>query len=306
MVTGGTYRRRAVLAALASAGAIGAAPAVLADAFAGQAPSIVRGAAPRLAAIDWAMMETAVALGHVPVAGCELIRFRADAIDPPLPDSVTDLGLRGAPNFELLQLVGPDLILSSPYYTRHAARLQGIAPVLSLTFFEPGVPPLPRAMVALRELAQAIDAPAAGDAATARTEAAFDALARRAQRFADRPVMLIDMGDARHFRAFGADSLYGSTLQRIGLANGWTEGTRFSFAAPVPLDRLADIGDARFVLVSPVPLIAAGQLHRSALWNALPEVRAGRVLQLEPSNPFGAVPAALRFASLLIGALEAA
>lgn len=283
-----------MLAALASAGAIGAAPAVLA------------GRAPRLAAIDWAMLETAIALGHMPVAGCELIRFRADAIAPALPAGMTDLGLRGAPNFELLHLMRPDLILSSPYYTRHAARMTGIAPVLSLTFFEPGVPPLPRALAALADLAQALEDPATGAAAIARTEAAFDALARRARHFADRPVMLIDMGDARHFRAFGADSLYGNTLQRLGLRNAWPDVTRFSFAAPVPLDRLADLPDCRFVLVSPVPLMAAAQLQRSALWNALPEVRAGRVLQLAPSNPFGAVPAALRFADLLIGALETA
>ncbi len=283
-----------MLAALAAAGAIGAAPAVRA------------GAKPRLAAIDWAMMETAIALGHMPVAGCELIRFRASTTEPRLADGVTDLGLRGAPNFELLQLVRPDLILSSPYYTRHEARMSGIAPVLSLTFFQPGEPPLPRAMAALTDLAQALGDPAAGMAAVAQTEAAFDALARRARRFADRPVMLIDIGDARHFRAFGADSLYGSTLQRIGLPNAWTEATRFSFAAPVPLDRLADLPAARFVLVAPVPLVARDQLRRSALWNALPEVRAGRVLQLPPGNPFGAVPAARHFASLLIGALESA
>ena len=64
--------------------------------------------APRLAAIDWAMMETATALGHMPVAAAELIRFRADVGVPAIPDTVTDLGLRGAPNFELLQLSPPD------------------------------------------------------------------------------------------------------------------------------------------------------------------------------------------------------
>ena len=90
------------------------------------------GVGPRLAAIDWAMLETATALGHMPVAAAELIRFRADVGVPAIPDTVTDLGLRGAPNFELLQLVRPTLILSSPYYTRYQARMEAIAPVLSL------------------------------------------------------------------------------------------------------------------------------------------------------------------------------
>lgn len=178
--------------------------------------------------------------------------------------------------------------------------------MLSLPFFQPGEPPLLRALAALTDLAQALGDPATGMAAVARTAAAFNALARRARRFADRPAILIDIGDARQFCAFGADSLDGGTLQWIGLPNAWPEATRFSFAAPVPLDRLADLPAARFVLVAPVPLVARDQQRRSALWNALPEVRAGRVLQLPPGNPFGAVPAARHFASLLICALELA
>ena len=78
------------------------------------------GAAPRLAAIDWAMLECALMLGITPVAACELIRFRADAVEPLVPAPVTDLGLRGSPNFELLQLTRPDLILTSPWYAQIA------------------------------------------------------------------------------------------------------------------------------------------------------------------------------------------
>lgn len=84
--------------------------------------------APRIAAIDWAMLETVVALGVTPVAATELIQFRKDAVEPPVPAEVTDLGLRGAPNFELLHLSRPDLILISPFYTRYTGRLEAIAP----------------------------------------------------------------------------------------------------------------------------------------------------------------------------------
>ena len=37
---------------------------------------------PRLAAIDWAMLETAIALGHMPVGACELVRYRDDTPVP--------------------------------------------------------------------------------------------------------------------------------------------------------------------------------------------------------------------------------
>ena len=250
------------------------------------------------------MLETAVALGHMPVAAAELIRFRADAVAPAIPPEVTDLGLRGAPNFELLQLVRPTLILSSPYYTRYEERLSRIAPVLSLPFYLPGDPPLPKALDALSALARRIGDPGAGAEALRRSEADLDRLAARLAPHADRPLALIDIGDARHLRAFGHDSLFGSTLDRIGLTNAWTGRTAFSFMAPVPIERLAGMPEARLIIIGPVPPEARRGLARSVLWQALPQVAAGRVHHLPQVNAFGALPAALRFAGLLAEALE--
>lgn len=250
------------------------------------------------------MLETAVALGHVPVAAAELIRFREDNRYSVLPDDVTDLGLRGAPNFELLQLTRPDLILNSPYYERYNDRLRAIAPVLSLPFFTPAEPPLPKAMSALTALADAVDDPAAGARAVAQTEAVLDALSARLAPFRDRPVALVNIGDARHMRTFGFDSLFGSTLDRLGLTNALAEATRFSFLAPVPLESLADLPDARVVNVGALPAAARRGLERSVLWRAMPAVAGGRCYQLPGSNAFGGVPSALHFAQTLAGALE--
>ncbi|WP_246663177.1 ABC transporter substrate-binding protein [Rhizobium sp. WL3] len=260
----------------------------------------------RLAAIDWAMLETAWAIGHVPVAASELIRFRIESASVPLPAETLDLGLRGTPNFEQLRFCAPDLILSSPFYTRHEAALSAVAPVFSLPFFVRGEPTLPHALEAIEAMAERLDDPGVGQRARQGAETRFDRIAARLKPHADRPIMLIDFGDARHFRAFGFDSLYGSTLSRLGLVNAWQDGTQFSFAAPVPLDRLADMPDASFVIVSPVPLEARGQLQRSVLWNALSPVKAGRVHQLSATNAFGGVPSALAFAEGLAEALATA
>ncbi|MCJ8141146.1 ABC transporter substrate-binding protein [Falsirhodobacter halotolerans] len=262
------------------------------------------GGRPRLAAIDWAMMETAIALGHMPVAGAELIRYRADVGQPAIPPDVVDLGLRGAPNFELLQLVRPDMILSSPYYTQFETRLRAIAPVLSLTFFAQGEPPLPRALAALSDLARDIGDVAAGARALSRTEARFDALSVELARFNDRPLALIDIGDARHMRAFGPDSLFGSTLARLHLTNARSQPTAFSFMAPVPIETLAKMPEARIIVIGPPPPAARRALRGSVLWHALPPVAEGRVHVLPPLNPFGAVPSALRFAEALVQALK--
>lgn len=288
--------RRVLLQGLALAGAAGLTRGATA---AGIVPP------QRLAAIDWAMLETACAIGQAPVAACELIRFRAENDAVRLPSETVDLGLRGSPNFEQLRLVAPDLILSSPFYTRQDARFQAVAPVFSLPFYVPGEPSLPHALEALEALGARLGAGAAGNAARRAAELHFDQLKDAVRGHAERPVMLLDFGDAVHFRAFGADSLYGSTLERIGVANAWREKTRFSFTAPIAIDRLVDMPDAVFVLVSAVPVEAREQLSRSVLWNALAPVKAGRVYQLPATNAFGGVPSALAFASHLVGVLSA-
>nr|WP_246087749.1 ABC transporter substrate-binding protein [Paracoccus marinus] len=295
-----------------------AAGGLLAGRSAGR-PAFAAGAdRPRLAAIDWAMLETAVAIGHMPVAACELIRFRADAVTPAIPAGVVDLGLRGAPNFELLQLIRPDLILTSPYYVAREAQMRAIAPVMSLPFYVPGEAPLPKALAALDALALAVGDPGAGMSARARADAGFDAAAARiaggqggggqdggGQGASDRAVCVINIGDARHFRAFGPDSLFGNVLTRIGLRNAWDRPTQFAFLAPVPIETLAEFPDASIVIVSDVPVAAARSLGRSAIWRALPAVAAGRVRVLPDVSAFGGVLAALRFAELVSSALVA-
>lgn len=292
MTAGARPSRRDLLAALAFAGAAGLwRPA--------------RGASgPRLAAIDWAMLETAVAIGHMPVAACELIRYREDAVEPELPDSVVDLGLRGAPNMELLQLLRPDLILSSPYYTEILPRLEAIAPVLALPFYLPSEPPLPRTVAALHILADAVGDPGAGLRAEAAAEAAFVREAARVAGFAERPFLVAEIGDARHVRVFGdGDSLFGDVLTRIGLRNAWTERTRFAFSAPVPLESLAAYPDAWLVIVAGIPIAARHGIDRSVLWSRLGPVAEGRLIELPSVYGFGGIPAALRFARLLADAL---
>ena len=109
-----------------------------------------RAAGPAVAAIDWGLLETLLAIGATPVAATELLQFRKIAVEPAVPESVADLGLRGSPSFELLRIVKPDLILISGFYEYQRASLERIAPVLALPVYEDGKPPYP--------LAQYIDA----------------------------------------------------------------------------------------------------------------------------------------------------
>lgn len=258
---------------------------------------------PRIAAIDWAMLETAVALGVMPVAATELIQFRAGAVEPEIPETVADLGLRGAPNFELLQLTRPDLILISPFYTRYTGRLEAIAPVFSLPFYVKGEPPFAKALAAVTALGEKLGRAEEARRVLGETEAALHAMRTRLAGFAARPTYVINIGDARHFRAFGADSMFGDVLGRLGLANAWVDRSQFTFAAPVPIENLAASPDARIV-VSDIPVEARETLRNSAIWRALPAVRENRVVTLANVAPYGGITAGMRFARLLTEALS--
>ncbi len=60
--------------------------------------------------------------------------------------------------------------------------------------------------------------------------------------------------------------------------------------APVGLEALAQFPEADLIILPPVPPDARRILPRSALWQALPNVAAGRIFTLAPMNPFGACP----------------
>lgn len=259
----------------------------------------------RIAAVDWAMLETSVALGVMPVAATELIQFREDAVEPFIPDEVIDLGLRGAVNLELLHLVKPDLILISPFYTRHEAALAAIAPTLSLPFYIKGEPPFAKALAAVQALGEKLGRAEQATRVTNDILGTLDAMRQSVSRFADRPTYLVNMGDARHVRIFGTDSMFGDVLSRLGLRNAWNDRSRFTFAAPVPIEKLAEEKDARIVIISDIPVQSRRDLRNSMIWNTLAPVREGRVLQLANIGPYGGVTAGMRFARLFTQALLA-
>jgi len=265
----------------------------------GLAPGRSRAASPRFAVIDWGMLETSLAIGAAPAAATELVQFRKLVIEPDVSEATVDLGLRGSPNYELLRLVAPDLVVISNFYEYQRPALERIAPILSLPVYEAGKPPFPLAERAARELGRRLDRAESAAAYIEDTAAQIAAAREKLKPLAGRPVFVISLGDSRHFRAFGADSMVGDVLARLGLTNAWTDATSYSAAAPVGLEALVRQPDAAIVIVSPVPPEVSRTLAENALWNALPAVARGRVAILDPINHFGGLPSARRFARLL-------
>lgn len=260
----------------------------------------------RVATVDWAVLETLLALGVVPVAATELLQFREVAVEPEVPAGVADLGLRGTVNFEMLRLARPELIFSSNFYASSEPRLSRIAPVESFSIYLRGQKPYPAAEAMTRAIGERLGIRETASRYIAETEAEFAALRAQIPTANALPVIPVNLGDPRHFRVFGADSMFGEGLAQLGLANAWTEATSYSAMAPVGLEALARVPDAWIALIPPTPPDAMRVLGRSAFWNALPNIRAGRLLTLDSINPYGGLPAARRFARLLTQAMLAA
>lgn len=291
-----TVSRRTVLAAAGSAALAAAVPrsARASSAF----PT-------RLATLDWALLETMLALGLAPVAAAELVLYRRQVIEPALNAGIVDLGLRGAPNYEALLAARPDLILSSTYTSWAEPQLSRLAPIARYVIHAPGRAPLGPAAEAMRDIGARTGR--AGDAAAAiaafERDLAAGAAALRSCGPAARRVVVINFGDARHLRVFGADSVFGEVVARLGLVNAWSEGTRYSATAPVGIEALARMPDAFVLVAPPVPPDAVATLERGALWRALPNVASGQTAILASCNPFGGLPTARRFARSVVTAL---
>lgn len=267
------------------------------------APRAIASKAPsRIAIVDWAMLETALAIGVTPVGATELVQYRRDVIEPPLSPGTTDVGLRGALNYELISALQPDHIISSNFYAEQRALLARIAPVETFSIYAAGASPFVRATEAALSLGEIVGRRGAAERYVAGV--ASDLAMWKAElkaRDVNR-VLVINLGDPRHFRAFGADSMFGDTLAQLGVANAWTQTTRYSAAAPVGLDKLSEIDDT-IALVGPMPLATQLSLASNAIWNALPAVRQRKVVHLGSINHFGGLPAAHRFAKLLTKAV---
>jgi iron complex transport system substrate-binding protein len=260
--------------------------------------------AERIAVIDWAMLETLLMLGVQPVAATELIQYRKIVLTPPVSESTADIGLRGTPNLELLRTVAPDLILSSNFYEYARPTFERIAPVFTATVYDPGHSPFDLATAATSALGERLGLAERASAAIADASKQIGQTRAALSRHAGRPAFIVSIGDSRHFRAFGKDSMFGDVLARLGFANAWTADTSYAAAAPVGIEALAGVPDAMVVIIAPIPPEARWTLRESGLWKALPMVAAGRVMVLDPVNHFGGLPAALRFASLLREGVE--
>lgn len=258
----------------------------------------------RVAAINWGLTQTLIALDIAPAAVADAPGYRKWVADPPLPSSSVDIGRRLEPNLAVLAGSDPDLVVMSSFYDELARQLSRIAPVVTLDIYQPGAMPLPRAAEVAACLAKRFRREAALDRLTERLDQALETLAAAAQAPGVRqPVYVVQFRDADHVRVYGHNSLFGGVLRKAGLDNAWQGATNFWGFSTIPFTDL-DRAAGHLVVIEPVPLEVESVMVNSPVWRALPAVRKGRVHRLDQVWAYGGLTSAIRFAGLLEDSLR--
>ena len=261
----------------------------------------------RIASLDYGLASTLLSLGITPVAVSTLADWDKWVVEPAMPAHVHDLGSTFEVNLEMLAMLKPDLILTTPYLDGLLHQLEGFAPVLRLSVYAPDSGPiLPAAIAATRQLGAAIGREREAERFLDRADAFFEDCRERIAGSAPPPLALVNFMDARHARIYGAPGLYDNVLERIGVRNAWSEPSNYWGFQTIALEELARVSDpdARLIAFEPMPGDVRAKLATSPIWQALPFARPGHFSVLPPALMFGMVNEAMRFAGLVADLLE--
>lgn len=256
----------------------------------------------RIVALEWLPVELLLALGVTPYGVADIPNYRLWVNEPPLPDSVIDVGLRTEPNLELLTEMKPSFMVWSAGYGPSPEKLARIAPGRGFNFSD-GKKPLAVARQSLVEMAQLLNL----DAAAARHLAEYDRfIASRKPRFAqrgERPLLLMTLLDPRHMLVFGENCLFQEVLDEYGIRNAWQGETNFWGSTAVGIDRLAAYKDADVLCFDHGNNNDMDALMATPLWQAMPFVREGRFQRVPAVWFYGATLSVMHFVRILDTAL---
>ena len=290
--------RRAVLLGGVTAGAL-ASPLLAAG---GERPNAPVRPPLRIVSMDFGLAETLIEMGLPPVAIPNPDSWKQWVVEPALPPGTLNLGTDREPNLEILAALKPGLIVTTPYLDAISPLLERFAPTRTISVYVP--PPghiYDRSISATRALAAAVGREEAGEELIVRAQATMDEARRHlaSAGLAGRPVLAVNFLDTRHVRVYGAGSLFGDVMERVGLANGWTQPSNFWGFSTVGIEALAESPASSLFYLEPISADTFDRLAASPLWRSLPFVKAGRVIRLPPVLMFGMLPSAMRFARQL-------
>ena len=227
----------------------------------------------RIVALEWLPVELLLALGITPYGIADIPNYKLWVSEPPLPDSVIDVGLRTEPNLELLTEMKPSFLLWSAGYGPSPEKLARIAPGRGFNFSD-GKKPLAVARQSLQEMAQLFNLQASAERHLTEYDRFIASLKPRFIQRGARPVLLTSLLDSRHMLVFGPNSLFQDVLDDYGIPNAWQGETNFWGSTAVSIDRLAAYKDVDVLCFDHGNDKEMAALMSTPLWQAMPFVGA--------------------------------
>ncbi len=270
----------------------------------GAAPSEAA-ASQRIVVMEWAALETLLALGRVPVGAADAVGYREWVGEPELPADVAEVGSRQEPNLEEIARLKPDLILSHVHLRPLKEKLAALAPVEEVTFNGVGGDAFATVLDGTRKIGDLLGETEEAEALIRSADETFaeEAEAVKSAGLAGRHVYFVRIIGPNALRVHGPGSIADTVLSRLGLINAYTgEVNDWGFALLEPSALAAD-PEAAIVVAGPVTDEAMASVFDTPLGKALPAVRAGRVHGLPVIWTFGGVPAAKKMAAAITAAL---
>lgn len=262
-------------------------------------PAVARAEGLRIACLNWAIVETLIALGHPPVATVDSHGYGKWVGGPALPDRVVDLGSRFEPNMEQLQVLQPDQIFIVPFQLGLRHLMEQVAPVTAFDIFNAESDAFARMHRMTCQVGEIVGRQQEAEDLILQSEQRFDEIAARLRSNALPPVFIVSVIDPHHVRIYGPNSMVHDVMLRLGLRNAWTGQTNsWGFATKGLID-LAGLEAGHMVVVEPLPADLSRAMFEGPLWSRVPAVAHGEFHVIPTVLIFGALPSMLRLAESL-------
>lgn len=254
------------------------------------------------ATVDWSVAETLITLDEKPLAVGDMQSYQTWVMEPKLPESTVDLGIRLQPNLELISTLSHSLqaqtlvFINSNFYASLNEKLRPYGEVYNVDFYKEGKA-WENVVSATQRIGEIIHKPSAVERLLTQYQQDIQQLRPQLSDFTDRPVALVQFIDTRHLRIYGENSLFGAVAQQLGFSNAYQPEVNYWGFQNIEITELAKLPkNTRFVVIKPYPSNIAAALTHNTLWQHLP--LAKEPLILPAVWTFGAIPSAQRFAHI--------
>lgn len=243
----------------------------------------------RVVALSWEMVEHLLKLNITPVAVADAKDYRTWVVHPRLPASVPNAGTRTEPNLELLVQLKPDLILITPLLEDIRPLLEGIAPVVSYGDFTQSQDNRVLQRQNFLDLAKRLDQePLANAQLNAMDDHLADMRRRLHQHFgvALPKMSMVLFSSTAVVKIMGPNSMPEHAMQLLGLAPAHQVPTSRWGNVQVPITELGTIDEG---VVLYLPFAQKHRLFKTQLWQSMPLVRKGRVVEMRSTWTHGGI-----------------